>query len=258
MAEAVILHEGIRVAVRAFQEAGVEIFAVDWDEKPWWHIAIGLKGLLAFVGVEIVSEGRKSFAFDLASRDELISEAAYASATPILCTVDVDKLRLATGADASEYCEFLDLSTDAEWRPSLAHVEAQVVVSEWELHDMAIKFARDELRSEGYSVHSTTGKTSKIPHILASRNGTPLHVFVRGYRYPQLPNIIDDHEARFVEACLTEAESFNADLMIARVRIMSWLQDVDSATPLPIIRGKKYLCKLIWRQLRATSPRALH
>src|ERR1044072_2626918 len=93
---------------------------------------------------------------------------------------------------------FEDAGTAAPLDETRFDTRARMEISDWELLDLAIQHARNELEKTGYRIESWTSERGSGAHIVAQKDGMITRVVFAGARFPAVEATFDRSRLRAV------------------------------------------------------------
>lgn len=210
--------------LRYRNQIGVIFLDVNWNETP----------LTSFDG-----EAKKLF----------IEMAQSMKAIPILTSIDIqgDPDGSVSSVKDVENCRSIefrlrsehlahDLAFEKEWSETDYDLNAEIELSDWEIHDFGIQVVRQTLEKEGHQIFGWNSDEGSLIQIFTSIDGKLTHIVVNTVRYPK-------KEAEFKPEIIRRAAEYaareGAHLQMASVSLASADDpfDSDGKNIKPIYRG---------------------
>jgi hypothetical protein len=252
-----IIREAKRATWDALLKRGWFGIAVSQSLDPDFHLAMRYENQLGLIFVAANWSSTPLTEFDLGKRERLLARAKELRGVAILsrCTLFApihirssgeerrpDGMTLFIRYGDLEVAEpsvssltFDDVVSDAPLSEMQFDTWSRIEISDWELSDFAIQFARNQLEHNGYQIDGWTSEPGTGPNILARKDNTQTRVIVGAARYPAIEPIFDrDRLMSLAETTLIEG----GQLAKASVALAPAAGELHVDHALPLYRGE--------------------
>jgi hypothetical protein len=219
------------------------------DDFP--HLIMRYRNQLAVIFIDVDWDQEPISELDQRKEKQMIDIAGQLTGTPIVVGIEISgdtKQPLKTISDV-EGCSEIEFSLsrpylahelleNREWLPQNHDLEAEVELSNWEVHDFGIQVARQALQHDGHQIQHYDSGFSALIQIEAVIDSELTFILCRTVRYPKMTA---NFEPELVQKAAEHAARNNAVLKTASVRLVNSDDALDPGSnfALPLFRGKE-------------------
>lgn len=244
-----IFSAAVKMAVDALTADGWMFINADTDRNAKRHLNLRYRNQNGVVFLDVTWNGIPLSDFDGVAQQNFISLAKNMNSIPLLISVDIkgDATKTITTIKDVESCSSIefhlrrnyvthDLSKNKEWSELDYDLEAEIELSDWELHDFGIQVVRQTLEKEGHEILEWNPDVGALIQIVANVGGTDTKIVVNTVRYPLKKAEFDP---LIIRRAAEYAANNQAELKLASVSLASADDpfDPDATEALPILRG---------------------
>jgi hypothetical protein len=245
------MHEASSEFLKCYQAAGLHLneqvdggiqFWLKADPTPPWleHLSFRLGNQLFFVRIEDV-DGK----LELPGTNYGL-ESIAANTGGHGCILPMKKKFFGGGWEPSHFgWGLVDVTTRLPINPIDFVTDENIVISDWELQDIAVQVVRTQLEKGGLQLMSWTGVPSIDPSIwFIGKLKEPVWVVVRAARYPQTETLRPNKD--FIDEVIKTSRFAGSSGYFASVRVASGDEVFDpmaatNCNYLPIWRGHELI-----------------
>jgi hypothetical protein len=221
----------------------------DTDRDAFRHLILRYRNQIGVVFLDVNWNETPLTHFNDEARSHFIEMAKSMKAIPILVSFDIHGAPDGPVSNVKdiENCRSIefrlrraylahDLALEKEWSETDYDLNAEIELSDWEIHDFGIQVVRQTLKKEGHQIFGWNSDEGGLIQIFASIDDRVTHIAVNTVRYPK-------KEAEFKPEIIRRAAEYaareGAHLQMASVSLANADDpfDPDGAGALPIIRG---------------------
>lgn len=247
-AKALLFATSVKMVYDAMLADGWMSIQVNQDADASHHLIMRYRNQIGIVGIDTHWNEAALTEIDPSGR-KLVDLAKAMKAIPLMASIDIvgqpsHTLNRIAEVEASSEIEFRlrrtylvhDLHKGREWTDADYDLEAEVELSDWEIHDFGIQVVRQSLENDGHEIDAWNSNLDAVAQVKTVIDGKLTYIVVRTVRYPEKDATFGQEDLRLAAEL---AGSNNADLKIASVALASADDPFDPAakTGHPIYRG---------------------
>lgn len=218
------------------------------NQRSSHHLVMRYANQIGVVFIEAGFNEDPLTSFNGAERKQLIELAISMKAIPILVSIDINgkpdqpirsvsDVRLCQSISLELRRNYLlhDLKKNMEWSERYYDLEAEIELSDWELHDFGIQVVRGVLEQEGQTIESWDSKLGAGSQIIANIDDERTYILVRAVCYPEIEAMFDVESLRGIAQLAARS---GAQAKTASVSFASKEDPFLVGEGIPIYRGK--------------------
>jgi hypothetical protein len=246
--KALLLGTAVKVVYDAISAEGWTSIQVKTEPDSIPHLIMRYRNQIGLIGVDVNWNGIALTDFS-SSVDELVQLGQSMNAIPLVASIDIKGeaiplMSQIAEVEASRDIEFHlrrpyllhDISANHEWTEADYDLEAEVELSDWEIHDFGIQVVRQTLEKDGHFIETWDSGQNAVAQIVVIIENRKTFIVVRTVRYPAKEAEFEKDELRLAAELAARRD---ADLKIASVSLASADDPFDpsGANVHPIYRG---------------------
>ena len=195
--KALLFATATKIVYDAMTAEGWMSISVSTEATTFPHMVMRYRNQIGIVFVDLNWNKIAVSPYDSAVEDSLASQSKTMNAIPIVASLDIvgEPDRPMTKIAEIEACKFIqfnlsrpyllhDLSTGSEWNSSDYDLEAEIELSDWEVHDFGIQVVRQTLEKDGHRVEQWDSDLAASVQIIATVDQNLTYIVARTVRYP--------------------------------------------------------------------------
>jgi hypothetical protein len=194
---ALLFATAVKIIYEAMTAEGWMSISVSTEAATFPHIVMRHRNQIGIVFVNLNWNKLAISRFDSAVEDRLTDQSRAMNAIPLVASLDIvgEPDRSMSKISEIEACKSIqfnlrrpyvlhDLSTGSEWNSSNYDLEAEIELSEWEVHDFGIQVVRQTLEKDGQRIEKWDSDLAAPVQIIATINQILTYIVSRTVRYP--------------------------------------------------------------------------